>query len=96
MRIEVSGSPALDAERLRAYAEYRVFTQLAPFAPEVETVRVVLTRSTDEGPTCCLMSAELRDGGRLRVRSRGRQPVRAVDSAATKLAEAMRERLHAS
>ena len=95
MRIEVSGSPALHVERLRAYAEYRVFSQLAAFAHEVRTVRVVLSQSTDDRPTSCVMSAELRHGGRIRARSRGRQAIRAVDAAATKLADATREQVSA-
>lgn len=95
MRIEVSGSPALQAGRMRAYAEYRVFSQLAVFARQVKAVRVVISRSTDDRPTSCTMSADLRHGGWVRVRSRGRQPTRAVDSAAHKLAEATREQLSA-
>jgi hypothetical protein len=31
-RIEVSGPPAVHVERLRTYAEYRVFSQVAAFA----------------------------------------------------------------
>ena len=87
MRIEVSGSPALHVERMRAYAEYRVFSQFAAFAHEVKTVRVVLSGSPDDR-TSCEMSAELRQGDRIRSRSRGTQPTRAIDSAAEKLAEA--------
>ena len=95
MRIDVSGSPALHVERLRAYAEYRVFSQLAAFARQVETIRVVISRSTDDQPTSCRMSAELRHGGRIRSRSRGREPTGAVDSSARKLAEATRAQLSA-
>jgi ribosome-associated translation inhibitor RaiA len=93
MQIEVSGSPAVDVARLRAYAEYRVFTRLVAFAPHLETVRVVVSRSTDHRPTSCVMTAELRQGGRIQTRSRSRQPTRAVDSAAERLAEAAGERL---
>jgi ribosome-associated translation inhibitor RaiA len=93
MRIEVTGSPALHVEQMRAYAEYRVFSQLAAFAHEVRTVRVVLSRSTDNLPTSCVISAELREGDRIRSRSRGTQPTRAIDSAAEKLAEATGKRL---
>ena len=95
MRIDVSGSPAVDVERLRAYAEYRVFSQLAAFALEVKTVQVVISRSADDRSTSCLMSAELRHGGRIRSRSRGREPTGAVDSSARKLAEATRAQLSA-
>ena len=93
MRIEVSGSPALHVERMRAYAEYRVFSQLAAFAHQVKTVRIVVSRSTDDRPTSCVLSAELRQGGRIRCRSRGTEPTRAIDAAVEKLAEATSKRL---
>jgi ribosome-associated translation inhibitor RaiA len=86
MRIEVSGSLE-HVERLRAYAEYRVFSQLAAFAHHVKMVRVTLSRSKDERPTSCAISVELHHGGHIRSRSRGAQPTRAIDSAARKLAE---------
>jgi len=92
MRIEVSGSPALHVQQMRAYAEYRAFSQLAVFASQLTTVRVVVSKSEDGRLTACAMSAELRHGGRVETRSRGR-PARAVDSAARKLAEATRRRL---
>lgn len=92
MRIEVSGSP-LHVERLRAYAEYRVFSLLAAFAHQVKTVRVVLSRSSNGRPTSCVISAEFEHGGRIRSRSRSTQPTRAIDSAAKKLAEATSQRL---
>lgn len=92
MRIEVCGS-LVHVERLRAYAEYRVFSQLAAFAHEVTTVRVVLRRSGDDRPTSCLICAEFEHGGRIRFRSRSTQPTRAIDSAARKLAEAASDRL---
>jgi ribosome-associated translation inhibitor RaiA len=87
MRIDVSGSPAASLGRLRAYAEYRVFTQLAAFADQVRTVRVVLNRSADDRTTSCVMSAELENAIRIQARSRDTQPIRAVDSAATKLCD---------
>ena len=93
MRIEVSGAPALHVERMRAYVEYRTFSQLAAFASQLATVRVVLCKSADDRLTSCVISAELGHGDRIQSRSRSTQPVRAVDSAAKKLAEAMRKRL---
>ena len=96
MRIEVSGSVALEGGDLRAYAEYRVFSRLAAFAGQVNIVRIVISRPTDDRPTSCTMSASLSRGGCVWARSRGRQPIRAVDSAATKLAEATRAQLAAS
>jgi ribosome-associated translation inhibitor RaiA len=94
MRIDVSGS-ILDVEPLRAYAEYRVFSQLAAFAHQVKVVRVVLSQSSDDRATSCVISAEFEQGGRIRSRSRGTQPTRAIDSAAKKLAESASNRLRA-
>jgi ribosome-associated translation inhibitor RaiA len=88
MRIEVSGPAASHAGRMRAYAEFRVFRQLAPFAHEVKAVRVVVSRSPDRLTTSCVMSAELRRGCLIRSRSRSTKPSHAVDSAAAKLATA--------
>jgi ribosome-associated translation inhibitor RaiA len=92
MRIDVSGSPVL-VGRLRAYAEYRVFSLFAAFAHQVRTVRVVLSQPSEDRPTTCAMSADLPVLGRLRSRSRGTQPTRAIDAAARKLADSTRQRL---
>jgi ribosome-associated translation inhibitor RaiA len=86
IRIDVSGSRASDVGPLRAYAEYRVFTQLAAFAQDVHIVRVSVRRS-DDGTTSCVMNAELCDGAQVQTRSRDTRPIAAVDSAAKKLAE---------
>ena len=93
MRIEVSGSPAVHVQQLRAYAEYRAFSQLAAFASELTTVQVVVSKSADGRLTSCVMSVDLRDGSRIESRSRGTQPTRAVDSAARKLADTTSTRL---
>ena len=86
MRISISGSPAVHLEQLRAYAEYRVFTQLAAFADQVKVVRVFVSRSADDRMTSCVMSAELDNAMRIQVRGRDTQPIRAVDFAAKRLA----------
>ena len=93
MRIEVGGAPALHVERMRAYIEYRAFSQLAIFASQLATVRVVVCKSADDRLTSCVISAELSDGDRIESRGCGTQPVRAVDSAVRKLADAIRKRL---
>jgi ribosome-associated translation inhibitor RaiA len=86
MRISVSGWPALHLEQLRAYAEYRVFTQLAALADQVKRVHVVVSRSADDRMTSCVMSVELENAMRIQARGRDAQPIRAVDSAAKRLA----------
>jgi len=95
MHIEVSGSSASRVKRMRAYAEFRVFRQLAAFAREVKTVRVDVNRSASGETTSCMMSAELRRGGQVRSRSRSPRPSHAVDAAAEKLATETRKRLAA-
>lgn len=95
MQIEVSGSSASCVTRMRAYAEFRVFRQLAEFANDVKTVRVVVTGSADDHTTSCVMSAELRRGDRIESRGRSTRPSHAVDSAAVKLAAATSRRLSA-
>lgn len=93
MHIEVGGSSALCFGRMRAYAEFRVFRQLAALAREVKTVRVDVNRSASGETTSCVMSADLRRGGQVRSRSRSPRPSHAVDSAAAKLATATRKQL---
>jgi ribosome-associated translation inhibitor RaiA len=93
MRICISGSPAIHLEQLRAYAEYRVFTQLAVFADQVKMVRVVVSRSADDRMTSCVMSAELDNAIRIQARSRDTQPICAVDTAAKRLAQEVSEQV---
>lgn len=95
MEIEVIGSSASCAGQMRAYTEFRVFRELAAFAREVKTIRVVVSRSVDDETTSCAMSAELRRGDLVRSRSRSTRPSHAVDSAAEKLATATSRRLSA-
>ena len=95
MRIEVSGSAPSCVTRMRAYTEFRVFRQLAAFAQEVKTVRVVISRSADDQTTSCVMNAELRRGDQVSSRGRSARPSHAVDSAAEKLAMATSKRLSA-
>lgn len=93
MRIEVTGSPAVCVDRLRAYAEYRVFARLAPVANRVKAVRITVRRLTDAGATSCVVVADLGPGGTTRTRTRSMQPSRAIDVAATRLAAAVLKRL---
>ena len=93
MRIEIVGPAPHLIERIRAYAEYRVFSRLAPLARDVGTVRVVVTQSADDGLTSCFVSADLGRGGWVRTRSRRAHPTRAIDTAAEKLSAATARRL---
>jgi ribosome-associated translation inhibitor RaiA len=93
MRIEVIGPAPRLIERIRAYAEYRVFSRLAPLARDVTTVRVVVSQSPADGLTSCSLSADLGPGGCVRTRSRRAHPTRAIDSAAEKLSAATARRV---
>jgi hypothetical protein len=92
LRITVSGPAADEPGQLRAYAEYRVFTQLAVFADRVRKVRVVLGRSAGDRVTTCVMRAELDGAIRIQATGRNAQPICAIDAAAKTLADAVRNR----
>jgi hypothetical protein len=87
MQIHVIGPTPDAAPQLRAYAEYRVFSRLAPHARDVLTVQVVMTRSKT-GETVCAVCADLGAAGSTQARSRHVHPIRALDIVADKLAEA--------
>jgi ribosome-associated translation inhibitor RaiA len=90
MQIEVVGAEPHLTAQIRTYAEYRVFSRLAPLAREVATVLVVLTRSRDDRYTVCAVSADLGPAGCVRARTRHAHPTGAIDAAADRLAEALR------
>lgn len=95
MEIRVMGPPPWFVQRIRTYAEYRVFSRLAPLARDVTAVRVVISQTRAGGMTSCSLRADLGRAGAVRTRSRRAQPTRAIDSAAERLIEAVARRLRA-
>lgn len=95
MQIDVLGAPPHVTTQIRAYAEYRVFSRLAPMARDVQTVLVVLSRVRGTGKTVCAVSADLGTAGTVRVRTRHAHPSGAIDAAADRLATAARSRVTA-
>jgi ribosome-associated translation inhibitor RaiA len=87
MQIHVIGQAPEAAPQLRAYAEYRVFSRLAPLAREVLSVQVVMTLSKG-GETVCAVCADLGPAGSTQARSRHLHPIRALDLVADRLADA--------
>ena len=85
MNIDVTGVTQSDFPLLRAYAEYRVFSALATIATELEHVRVHLASDFVRSTMSCTIQAQLREGTIIRVRSRCRQPTKAIDRAAGRL-----------
>jgi hypothetical protein len=87
MKIEVLNTAGGDAVQMRAYAEYRVFSRLAPLARHVAAVTVVITPSP-EGRTLCVVTLEFESGLRVRREGRHAHPVLAVDAATAAIATA--------
>jgi ribosome-associated translation inhibitor RaiA len=97
MQISVIGPAPLMSQQVRAYAEYRLFTRLAPHARSVAAVQVTVARSTAAGGgSVCSVTADLEGCGRVRTRVRRPQMTNAIDVAAEKVARAAARRLSAN
>jgi ribosome-associated translation inhibitor RaiA len=93
MRIEVAGSPAECADRLRAYAEYRVFSRLAPIGDDIGTVRVIVRTLARGSAISCMLVADLGAAGTIQARAQSAEPSTAIDVAVTRLETAVLDRL---
>jgi ribosome-associated translation inhibitor RaiA len=93
MQIHVTGTAHAVTPQLRAYAEYKVFSRLAPLGRRVQLVQVLLIESSEEGETLCAAAADLGDAGCVRAHSRSGFPTAAIDGAADHLARAAAHRL---
>ena len=89
MQISVIGPAPLMSQQVRAYAEYRLFTRLAPHARSVASVQVTVTSSpAGGGGSVCSVTADLGSCGRVRTRVRRPQMSNAIDVAAENVARA--------
>lgn len=94
MQIYVAGVMPLLTQQVRAYAEYKVFSRLAPLARSVALVQVVVTEAPGaEGGALCAVTADLGDAGLVRTRVRRSQVTSAIDTAADNVARAAARRL---
>ena len=94
MQIQITGTPPTVTQQMQAYAEYRVFSQLAPLAASVDTVQVIVAELEDgNGETVCMITADLRGAGHVRTRARGAHLTRAIDVAAGNVARSAAKRL---
>ena len=94
MQIYVAGVAPILTPQVRAYAEYKVFSRLAPLARNVEMVQVVVTAASDrDGGAVCAVTADLGDAGCVRTRVRRPQATGAIDLAAENVARAAARRL---
>ena len=97
MQIYIAGVTPILTQQVRAYAEYKVFSRLAPFARNVDMVQVVVTEAPDgDGGTICAVTADLGDAGCVRTRVRRPQATSAIDIAADNVARAAARKLAAS
>ena len=96
MQIHVLGAASSFSTQVKAYAEYKVFSRLAPHARRIGVVTVVLTSGNRaQEPACCAVTADLGAAGSVMTRVRRRQPVEAIDTAAAAVSDAVTRRLAA-
>ena len=87
MRIEVTANDVSVSPRLRAYAEYRLFTTLARHARVIQRVWVILGPSDHQagGAFTCEVDVSLRASGSARVLAHGPRMHAAIDRAAERI-----------
>ena len=87
MRIRISGIDTPIADEKRAYAEYRFFTSIAPYEPQVGAVDVVVGRkSTAHRQFLCTVTVDLGRSGHIKTQARAVHPSAAIDRAADRTA----------
>ena len=87
MRIRISGNDAPIADEKRAYAEYRFFTAIAPYEPQVGAVDVVVGRAlTTRRQFLCTVLVDLGQSGHIKTQARAMHQSAAIDRAADRTA----------
>jgi len=87
MRIRISSIDTPIASEKRAYAEYRFFTSIAPYDPQVGAVDVVVGRELGaRGQFRCTVAVDLGPSGYVRTQARAMHPNAAIDRAADRIA----------
>lgn len=87
MRIRISGVNTPIADDKRAYAEYRFFTSIAPFEPQVGSVDVIVGRElTARSRFLCTVTVDLGRSGHIKTQARAMHPSAAIDRAAERTA----------
>jgi ribosomal subunit interface protein len=87
MRIRVSGIDTPVADEKRAYAEYRFFTALARYEPQVGVVDVVVGRESEaRRQFLCAVTVDLGRFGHIKAQARAAHPSAAIDRAADRTA----------
>ena len=87
MRIRISGIDTPLADEKRAYAEYRFFTAIAPYDPNVGAVDVVVGReSAARRQFLCTVTVDLGRSGHIKTQARAMHPSAAINRAADRTA----------
>jgi hypothetical protein len=96
MQIQITGTAPLVTQLVQAYAEYKVFSHLAPLSSRVATVQVVVAEPEEgDGDAVCMITADLGGAGWVRTRAREAHLTRAIDVAAGNVARSAARRLTA-
>lgn len=87
MQIEVIDEQKCADAQTRAYAEYRVFAVLAPFAPAIRDACIELGRRDAAGTdrVTCTVTVDLRGTGARRIHAIGAHPYAAIDRAVVRV-----------
>jgi ribosome-associated translation inhibitor RaiA len=87
MRIKLSESDVPLINDKRAYAEYRFFTSVAPYDPQVGAVDVVVGRQlAPRLPFVCTVTVDLGRSGHIKTQAHAMHPSAAIDRAADRTA----------
>jgi len=94
MRITISGIDTPIADEKRAYAEYRFFTAIAPYEPQVGAVDVVVGRElAARRQFLCTVTVDLGRSGHIKTQARAMHPSAAIDRAADRTARLIGRRI---
>jgi ribosome-associated translation inhibitor RaiA len=94
MRIEVTEIGRAFGRQTRAYAEYRIFSSLAPFTDVVRDADVSLTQAARGRSVVCSVTVDVEGGTPVRVAARGRHAYDAINRAAARLPITLRRHAH--
>jgi hypothetical protein len=94
MKIEATQIARTFSRQTSAYAEYQIFSSIAPFSDVVRNARISLTRGAEGHSVGCSVLVILESGRRIRVTARGRHAYDAINRAARKTGGILRRHPH--
>lgn len=94
MNIEATDIARTFGRQTRAYAEFRIFSSLAPFSEVVRRAAVSLSPAAKGHAAVCSVDLDLEMGGRVRVRARGRHAFDAINRVAHRIGPALGRHAH--